>query len=209
MALPARDNRITRRSWLLAGLAIAVSGGRTRAEEPLDVSFDGDNLRVFAPGLHFLTGRPLERLKNADTVAFLSQITLYSDAHGTVFRRLPERLVVSYDLWEEKFRVTIPGPAKRNQANLSAAQAESWCLENMAISALGLAPDRPFWVKFELRTTDRRELTSLMGDSGISLSALVDLISRPPGGDLYWSRSAGPFRLRDLPRTRTGRGRIG
>jgi hypothetical protein len=207
MALPARDNRITRRSWLMAGLAIAVSRGR--AEEPLDVSFDGDNLRVFAPGLHFLTGRPLERLKNADTVAFLSQITLYSDAHGTIFRRFPERLVVSYDLWEEKFSVTIPGPSKRSLPNVSAAQAESWCLENMAISGLGLAPDRPFWVKFELRTTDRRELTSLMGDSGISLSALVDLISRPPGGDLYWSRSAGPFRLRDLPRTRTGRGRIG
>ena len=61
----------------------------------------------------------------------------------------------------------------------------------------------------ELRTTDRRELTSLVGDSVISLSALVDLISRPPGGDLYWSRSAGPLRLRDLPRARTGRGRIG
>jgi hypothetical protein len=203
MALPARDNRISRRSWLLAGMAICLSRGR--AEEPLDVSFDGDNVRVFAPGLHFLTGRPLERLKNADTVAFISQITLYSDAHGTVFRRFPERLVVSYDLWEEKFSVTIPGPAKRSLPRVTAAQAESWCLENMAISALGLAPDRPFWVKFELRTTDRRELTSVMGDSGISLSALVDLFSRPPGRDLSWSRTAGPFRLRDLPRARRGR----
>jgi hypothetical protein len=207
MALPARDKRISRRSWLMAGLAISLSRGR--ADEPLDVSFDGDNLRVFAPGLHFLTGRPLERLKNADTVAFISQITLFSDAHGTVFRRFPERLVVSYDLWEEKFSVTIPGPTKRSLPNVSAAQAESWCLENMAISALGLAPDRPFWVKFELRTTDRRELTSVMGDSGISLSALVDLFSRPQSGDLYWYRSAGPFRLRDLPRARSGRGRIG
>jgi hypothetical protein len=207
MALPARDNRISRRSWLLAGLAISLSRGR--AEEALDVSYDGDNLRVFAPGLHFLTGKPLERLKNADTVAFVSQITLFSDAHGTVFRRFPERLVVSYDLWEEKFSVTIPGLSKRSPPNVSAAQAETWCLENMAISALGLAPDRPFWVKFELRTTDRRELNSVVGDSGISLSALVDLFSRPQGGDLYWSRSAGPLRLRDLPRTRSGRGRIG
>jgi hypothetical protein len=207
MALPARDNRISRRSWLLAGLAIPLFRGK--AEEPLDVSFDGDNLRVFAPGLHFLTGRPLERLKNADPVAFLSQITLYSDAHGTVFRRFPERLVVSYDLWEGKFSVTIPGPSKRSLPNATAAQAETWCLENMAISALGLAPDRPFWVQFELRTADRRELTSVMGDSGISLSALVDLFSRPPGGELHWSRSAGPFRLRDLPRTRSVRGRIG
>src|SRR5215470_15829259 len=105
----------------MAGLAVFLSS-RGRAEEPLDVSFDGDNLRVFAPGLHFLTGRPLERMKNADTVAFLSQITLYSDAHGTVFRRSPERIVVSFDLWEEKFRVTIPGPAKRSLMNVTAAQ---------------------------------------------------------------------------------------
>jgi hypothetical protein len=192
MARRARDNRISRRSWLLAGLVIPVF--RARTAEPLDVSFDGDNLHVAAPGLHFLTGKPLERLKNADTVAFLSQLTLYSDDHGTVFRRIPERLVVSYDLWEEKF---------------SAGQAEAWCIDNVAISALGLAPERPFWLKFELRTTDRRELASVVGDSGISLSTLIDLFSHPQGGDLYWSRSAGPLRLRDLPRTHTGREHIG
>ncbi len=190
----------------MAGLAIPLLA---RAEEPLDVSFDGDNIRVFAPGLHFLKGRPLERLKNADTVAFVSQITLFTDAHGTVFRRFPERLVVSYDLWEEKFSVTIPGPSKRSQRNLSAAQAESWCLENMAISALGLAPDRPFWVKFELRTSDRRELTSLVGDSGVSLSRLIDFLSGPKGNDLYWHRETGPLRLRDLPRIFGSRGRNG
>ena len=62
-----------------------------------------------APDLHFLTGKPLERLKDAATVTFLSQLTLFSDAQGTVFKRAAERLVVSYDLWEEKFSVTIPG----------------------------------------------------------------------------------------------------
>jgi len=66
---------------------------------------------VATPDLHFLTGKPLERLRDAATVVFLSQITLYSDSHGTVFRRIPERIIVSYDLWEEKFAVSIPGPA--------------------------------------------------------------------------------------------------
>ena len=107
MALPARNERISRRSWLLAGLAIPLS--RLRAAEPLAVSFDGDNLRVAAPGLHFLTGKPLERLKDAATVTFLSQLTLFSDAQGRCSNGRPERLVVSYDLWEEKFSVTIPG----------------------------------------------------------------------------------------------------
>jgi hypothetical protein len=174
------------------------------------VSFDGDNLRVAAPDLHFLSGKALERLKDASTVTFLSQLTLFSDAQGTVIKRAAERLVVSYDLWEEKFSVTIPGGSKRHLAKASAAEAESWSLENLAISAMGLAPDRPFWVRFELRTADRKELATIVGDSGVSLTGLIDLFSRKPGaGESSVSRTAGPFRLKELPRTPSARGRIG
>jgi hypothetical protein len=191
----------------MASLAIPVF--RLRGAEGLSVSFDGDNLHVTTPGLHFLTGKPLSRLKDADTVTFLSQMTLFSDEHGTIFRRgLPERLVVSYDLWEERFAVTIPG-ASRSRSHLTAAQAENWAIDNLAISALGLAPERPFWLQFELRAASPREISRLMGDSGISLSGLVEILSRKPGpDDPYWMRSAGPLRLSDLPRT-IARGRIG
>jgi len=209
MALDARDNRIARRSWLLAGLGMGDFKFDLRAAQDLSVSFDGDDLHVAAPGLHFLTGRPLERLQDGATVVFLSQLTLFSDDRGSVFRRVPERLIVSYDLWEERFAVTIPGPYKRSVTSLTAAQAEAWCFDQLAISALGLQPDRPFWLKFELRTTERRELAGLLGDSGISLTSLIDIFSHPAGGDISWSRSAGPLRLRDLPRTHTGRGKIG
>src|SRR4051812_28549524 len=208
MALPARDDRMTRRSWLLAGLAIPLS--RLRAAEALALSFDGDNLRVAAPDLHFLTGKALERLKDAATVTFLSQITLFSDAHGTVFKRSAERLVVSYDLWEEKFSVTIPGGSKRRLPNVSAAEAESWCLENLAISAMGLTPERPFWLRFDLRTSDRRDIGNVVGDQGLSIGSLIEVFSRKPGaGDFAVRRDFGPFRLLDLPRTPSGRGRIG
>jgi hypothetical protein len=209
MALDARNNGIGRRRLLLAGLAIPLFRRCLRASEELDVSFDGDNLHVAAPGLHFLTGKPLERLMNADTVTFLSQLTVYSDEHGTIFRRMPERLIVSYDLWEEKFSVTIPGPFKRSIPNVSARQAETWCIENLAISALGLPQDRPFWLKFEIRTTSRRELASVVGDSGVSLSSLIDLFSHAAAGELSWARTAGPLFLRQLPRTHTGRGKLG
>jgi len=192
----------------LAGLAIPLS--QLRAAESLGVTFDGDSLRVAAPTLHFLTGKPLERLKDAATVTFISQLTLFSDAEGTVFKRSAERLVVSYDLWEEKFSVTIPGGGKRSLPNVTAAQAESWCLDNLAISALGLAPDRPFWLRFDLRTADRRELANVVGDSGLSLSGLIDLFSRKPGaGDQSWTLKRGPLRLLDLPRTSSCRGRLG
>ncbi len=208
MALDARDIRISRRSWLLASLGIPLF--RARASDYLDVKYDGDNLRVAVPGLHFLTGKPLERLKDADTVVFLSQLTLFSDPRRTVFRRDRERLIVSYALWEERFAVSIPGTPVRSQSNLTAEQAEAWCLDNLAISALGLAPDRPFWLQFELRTAAQKDLSSLVGESGLSISTLmIDVLSRKPGSnDPYWTRSAGPLRLADLPRT-SGRGTRG
>ena len=207
MALPARDNPVTRRWLLSAALGIGVS--RLRAAPGLAVSFDGDNLRVAAPDLHFLVGKPLERLKNAATVTYISQLTIFSDANGTVLKRSPiERLVVSYDLWQEKFSVTIAGGGKRSIFNVSAAEAESWCLENLAISALGLPSERPFWLQFDLHTNYRRDLGSVVGDNGVTLTGLIDLFSRKQGaGDLSWRRQGGPFRLLDLPRT--PRGRIG
>ncbi len=208
MALPARDNRISRRSWLLAGLGIPLL--RARADEPLVVSFDGDNIHVKAPGLHFLTGKPLERLKAADTVVFDSQITLFTDErHTTIFHRpVTERLIFSYDLWEEKFSVTVRGAPNRSRSLLTLSQAEDFALSELAVTALGLAPDRPFWLQFELSARSTKDLSSAVGDSGISVTGLlIDWLSRKPGVDNpYWTGRAGPFRLSDLPRTQPVRG---
>src|ERR1051326_300342 len=170
----AANNRLRRRRWLLAGLAIPLS--TARADHPLEVTFDGDNIHVAAPGLHFLTGKPLERLKNAATVVFVSQITLFSDDRQTIFRRpVAERVLVSFSLGEEKFSVTIRGgdSTRTTPRLLTAQQAETWCIENLAISSLGLAPERPFWLRFELRAADPKDLGALMGDSGISLGTLI------------------------------------
>jgi len=207
MAQPARNLRMSRRDWLLAGVAIPLF--RARAAELLAVSFDGDNLHVTAPGLHFLSGKPLGRLKDADTVTFLSQLTLFSDAFATVVKRTPERVVVSYDLWEERFAVTILSASRRTRSGLTLPEAEAWAIDNLAMSSLGVPTDRPFWLRFELRTASQKELSRVVGESGISLGGLVEFFSRKPtSDDPYWTRSAGPFRLVDLPRT-IARGRIG
>ena len=205
MPPPARGSEISRRSWLLAGLTVPVFPAR--GAQPIDVTFDGDNLHVSAPSLHFLTGKPLERLKDAATVVFLSQLTLFSDNHDVVFRRVPERFVVSYDLWEEKFSVTQLGSTPRSTPHvLSAAAAEAWCLEGLAISALGMAPDRPFWLRFELRTADQKDLAGGAGEPGLNLRSLIELFSRRPGpDDPNWTREVGPLRLEDLRRA-VGRG---
>ena len=105
---PSRNGQISRRYWLLAGVAVPLF--QMRGGEPFAITFDGDNLHVSAPTLHFLSGRPLARLKDGATVVYLSQLTLFSDAYTTVLGRSMDRFVISYDIWaDDKFSVTIPG----------------------------------------------------------------------------------------------------
>jgi len=195
----AKAVEISRRRWLLAGLALSLS--RARAALRLDVTWEGDDLCVNLPQLHFLTGKPLERLHDGATVVFLTQLTLTTDNFSTAMRRAPERFAFSYDLWEETFAVTKLGPASRTIAHLSSAAAEAWCVENLAISASGLAPDRPFWLRFELRAAEPRDEAAVIGDAGINLTRLVEIFSRRPRDQQpHWSAEAGPLRLGDLKR---------
>ena len=189
---------ISRRRWLLAGVAIPVSS--LWAAERLNVTWDGDDLHVAAPQLHFLAGKPLDRIKDGDSVVFLTQLTLTTDNFTTSLRRTPERFVFSYDLWEEKFSVTKLGGGQRTVSHLSAAAAEAWCLDNVAISSTGLPQDRPFWLRFELRAAAKDE-AAVIGESGLSLTRLIEIFSRRPRDQQpQWTAEAGPLRLGDLKR---------
>jgi hypothetical protein len=200
---------MSRRSWLLAGLATPLFS--VRAAEPLEVKYDGDNLHVSAPSLRFLIGKPLERLKDGASVAYIAQLTLFSDDHVTVVKRRQGRFVVSYALWEEKFSVTklgtVPGSVPGSAGGLSAAAAEAWCLESLAITTLGMAPDRMYWLRFELATADQKDLSGMADEPGLSFRKLVDYLGRKPKEDEpHWAPLERRLRLSDLPRM-TGRGR--
>ncbi len=193
---------MTRRSWLLAGLTLPLF--RARAVSAFTVSYDGDNLYPVAPGLHFLTPKLTARLRDsADTQAFISQLSIFSNSSDAPIRLAHARLVVSYSIWEETFKVAIPGV--RTQEGLTAAQAEQWCLENLAIGASGLEPAQPFRVRFELRTVSRTDLKRVLGDMGISIVSMIDIFSRKAGnGEESWTLETGWLRLMDLPKL-TGR----
>lgn len=202
----ARDTGISRRRWLLAGLALPLF--RARAANSLSIVYDGDNLYPVVQNLHFLNGKPLDRLKDAENVAFDSRLSLFTIDQSVPFQQAVRRFVVSYDIWEQKFKVTIPDPAPRSRENLTAAQAEAWCLDSLAIRASGLAADRPFFLRMEMRTEQRGELSSVLADPGISLvKAAVELWGRKSRPDEpHWGPfESGRLRLSDLART-PGRG---
>ncbi len=183
----------------MASLAVPVS--RAFAPVSIAVAWDGDNLHISAPDLHFLTGKPLERLKDGASVVFLSQLTISLDGNISVFRRLPERFIVSYDIWEEKFSVARLSGAPRSVSHLSAPAAEAWCLESMSVSAAGLDPQRPFWMRFDLRAADPGDVAGVVGEPGINITRLIEVFSRRPRAEQpQWSLTAGPLRLSTLKR---------
>jgi hypothetical protein len=206
MATRSRETRISRRSWLLAGLTFPLFSAR--AADSMKVFYEGDNLHVAAPTLHFLTGKPLERLKYGDVVAYVLQLELLNEARTMVVRPQKGRFVVSYALWEEKFSVTqlatAPGIAPRTVEGLSATDAETWCFNNLTMSTLGLEPSQYYWLRLELRTGTARDFAD---DSkiGISIKDLIDLLGRKNTEVTHWGPLETRVRLADLPRM-AGRG---
>ncbi len=203
MAPPARNDILTRRSWLLAGLGGSVCA-RLWAALPgaLQLSMDGEMLYISAPDLHFLTGKPLERLRDGLAVTYVAQLSLSLDDNRTIFRRQPQQFVLSYDIWEEKFAVRINGPARKG---FSAEKAEAWCLDNLAISTSGIAADTPVWLRLDLRVVDSRDPLAAGGEGGLSLATLIKIFSQPPRApQASWIINQGPFRLADLKKPLRG-----
>src|SRR5437016_7377998 len=122
----ARGARLfTRRLWLVSGISAPV--GWSLAVPRLLIRREGDSLlRISAPQIRFITGKSLERLKNANNVSFVSQISLSLDSASNVITRKLDRFVLSYDLWEEKFKATRLTPPVKSMERLTVPAAEAW-----------------------------------------------------------------------------------
>ncbi len=189
--------------WLLAafvsGIALAMF-----AEEL--ILHSRENRLEFQPQIHFLTGQPLARLRNAAEVPFDFQVTLWSGNRNHVFRRIADQFVVSFDIWEEKYSVTKLKAPRKTVSNLSAAAIESWCTSQMAIDLTGLPGNEKFWARFEVRAENPGGdgglfRTGGISDSGISLTRLIEIFSRPPQRDQFHAAlEAGPLTLDELRR---------
>jgi hypothetical protein len=169
--------------------------GMTVSSQGLLPHHVGGDIRVTAPSLHFLTGKSLSRLHDGAAVPFDFQLIIASGSK--VVARSLERFTVSYDVWEEKFSVVRVSDLRRSGMRLSAASAESWCLDNIVLPAAGLPAGQQLSARLEIRSAEPKE--PLAASSGINLATLIDIFSRPsrPQQD-RWSVESAPFQLADL-----------
>lgn len=203
MAEPSRGLQISRRCWLLAGLAAPLFSARA-GNSPLIVTFDGDNLHISSLGIHFLQGRSLGRLKEGATVEYVATVGLFRDQFAAQFKRTEHHFFVSYDVWGtgNVFAVSTPGPPQRRVTNLSLSATETWCLERIAVGTNGIPRDQQFWLQLELRTVPPK-LSSILSNSGIHFD-LMEAVT--PGEDERQRfRTPGPLRLEDMTESRKGR----
>jgi hypothetical protein len=186
--------------WLivafLSGLAIAMLA------EDLILDARDNRLEFSAPRLHFLSGKPLERLRNAAEVPFDFKLTLWSGDRSHVARLAADRFVVSYDIWEETFSVNKIESPRRSGSHFSAVAAEAWCMEQMGMDVTGLSNSEPLWARLEIRAQDPTRESGLpfgrgsITETGISLNSLIEILSRPPPAQQpHWVLDAGPITL--------------
>jgi hypothetical protein len=208
--------RVTAGSLLCCVIAASIAPG-AHAQQPR-LYWQDSQTRITAPQLHFLTGAALTRLKNGSAVPFDLQLTLWVDDRTTPYGRAIQRIIVSYDLWEEKFSLALQrgfmvrgggsrlSEFRQSASNLSAQDAEAWCMKAIGVPLTGVGANQRVWARLDVRTADPKEAPPLLGESGLSLTGLIELFSRPVhGSEQRWSAEAGPVAVADLQRA-TGPG---
>jgi hypothetical protein len=184
----------------LATLFVSLLCGTLWAQD-LAVHLDGDYLRVSLPHIDFLQGKPLNRLKDGVSVAFIGRVTITSTPTSlTPIAESLAQFALSYDIIQEEFSVTKIGKNyRRSQSHLTAQAAELWCLDNLGIDRSELPSDRPFYVNLDLHLEDPRDEPRVVDDGGISLLGLAERLGRPGrSAQPRWQKSSGPYRLDDL-----------
>jgi hypothetical protein len=184
----------------LVALTFLAWAAANLAAQAVTIRRVADAVAVSAPGFTFIKGEPLVRLKEGRSVRADLDLSVLPGPGDPAAAHTRQTFLLSYDLWEERFAVTLIGPASKSAAYLTSAAAEGWCLEQLTVpaTALGrLGRDIPFWIRLEYRILGRDNASGGDDDGGFTLRALIDAFSsRRKATEWTHSIEAGPFRLR-------------
>ncbi len=198
-----RVRRTIKTWWLVAAF---ISGfGLAMLAEDLALSWRNNYLEFSAPHMHFLAGKSLERLQHGVQVPFDFRISLYSGTKSHLLRELHERFLVSYDVWGETFSVVKTQTPRLIVTHLDALEAEAWCLKQMPMNPAGLDEKEKFWAQVQVRVPPEKTANPFgrdsISESGINLTGLIDLFSRPPASaQPHWTLDTGPLTLEEVKR---------
>jgi hypothetical protein len=183
----------------LAIVAALVWTPMRLSSQSLSVTTAGGLVQVRAPGLLFIEGEPLARLKDGQSVRVDFQLSVLDKPGAAATVQHKQTLVLSYDLWEERFAVTSSDAPSRSVSHLTSAAAEAWCVAQLSfpVSSLGpLGRNLPFWIRLEYRV--RNDVSAERDEGGLTLQGLIDVLSRRrKSGDVSHAIEAGPFRVRE------------
>lgn len=188
----------TTRLTAVALLALVAWPDVRASAQAVTIHTAGEALKVRAPGLRFLNGEPLTRLKDGRSVRVELAAMVLAAPGKSAAAEARRIFSLSYDLWEERFAVTSVDARSQSVSHLMQAAAEAWCVEQLAIplSALGgLGRDVPFWIRLEYRIRDGDGAPG-EADTSYTLQGLIDALSRRRRAAASASAfEAGPFRL--------------
>ena len=186
------------RAALGTAVALAVFVHLSAQPTPLHVERDGEQLRLRAPQLNFLTGPPLARLHDGRSVTYVFSASIQNHRGGPRVHGLTREVIFSYDLWEERFSVVQRDDPKVAASHLTTAAAEAWCVDLLALPVRAAPADKAFVVRLECSL---REENAPAADAppAATFTGLIDFFSRKePSAPPRWEASSLPLRLADL-----------
>lgn len=177
----------------------AMVAAAPAAAQTLTIAASPDAVRLRVANWPLLTADSLARLKEGRTVRVELSVLVVAGPGRPPAAAVRRIFAVSYDLWEERFAVTTTEPHAAAISHLTAAAADAWCIEQLAVpvTALAAVDDRRFWLRLECRILDGDGGADSDQDAGLTLQRLIDVLSRHRKSDTATrALEGGPFHLR-------------
>jgi hypothetical protein len=178
---------------LLVMLYPAIAGA-----ESLKVRLEGDQLHIVAPDLRFFSQAALARLHDGATVMYRFRLIVSSTKSGDAYAEYTWHCLFSFDILEEKYKVSRIEPGYRSASHLSESSARDLCLDSLLIPVAGVSPSISFWISMVYEMEDLKS-GGKRDNSPSILDTMVDIFGQrkkpPQPADTV---RGGPFRMDDL-----------
>ena len=193
--------RQTRRGLWIVLLVTAALLPYAATGQSLKPRLDGELLHWSGANLRFLSSDAMQQLHDGATVSYAFRVNVSASRNGTVMSSISYHCVFSYDIWEEKYKVSRTEPGVRAVSHLSEQSAQEQCLDSLTIPVASLGTDSPFWIGIEYNMEDRKATSSEEARS--ILGTFVEVFSQKKGKPLAaGTLQGGPFRIAELRKPR-------